>query len=293
MSQPDHSQHQTGPGSAQSLAAIRSDDANLARVIRALDAKRARDTTDIFVVSDHGFSTVYAKVNLADALREAGLKAYSSFKEKPVRGDVLVIGNSGSAYVYVIDHDDEVIRKAVDFLQSWKYSGVIFTRKAMPGTFALEDAGVAGPHAPDVLVSLRWSPDVNAAGTPGMIISDSGDYEPGHGTHGSLSHYDMHNTLVAAGPDFRSGVSDVLPTGNVDIAPTALWILGIKPPKEMDGRVLTEALAIPGPKLKSYEPGRLEAAREMTLADWHQYLEYSEVNGVRYLDEGNGWQLPK
>jgi len=60
--------------------------------------------------------------------------------------------------------------------------------------------------------------------------------------------FDLHNTLVAAGPDFRKGVVDPLPSGNTDIAPTVLWILGIQPAAPMDGRVLTEALAIPGPK---------------------------------------------
>ena len=40
--------------------------------------------------------------------------------------------------------------------------------------------------------------------------------------HGSSSPYDVHNTLIAAGPDLREhAVSDV-PTGNADLAPTLL-----------------------------------------------------------------------
>ena len=38
----------------------------------------------------------------------------------------------------------------------------------------------------------------------------------------------MHNTLVAAGPDFRAGVRDPLPSANTDLAPTILWILGFQ-----------------------------------------------------------------
>ena len=56
--------------------------------------------------------------------------------------------------------------------------------------------------------------------------------------HGSLSPFDMHNTCIAAGPDFRKGAQDDLPTGNIDIAPTILWILGVEPEHKLSGRVL-------------------------------------------------------
>ena len=62
----------------------------------------------------------------------------------------------------------------------------------------------------------------------------------------------------------------------------------MKPPQPMDGRVLSEALNFKAPKLKSYEPQRLEASRKLDGKVWNQYLMYTEVNGVRYFDEGNG-----
>jgi arylsulfatase A-like enzyme len=98
--------------------------------------------------------------------------------------------------------------------------------------------------------------------------------------------------LVAGGPDFRRGVTDTLPSGNTDLAPTILWLLGFKPEAaKMDGRVLGEALAVEAPPMKSYELKRLNARREAYGGVWTQYLQISEVNGVRYLDEGNGaWQ---
>jgi hypothetical protein len=52
LSEPDHSQHETGPGSPTSLAAIKHADQNLAQVLAALDQKGLRDTTDVIVVSD-------------------------------------------------------------------------------------------------------------------------------------------------------------------------------------------------------------------------------------------------
>jgi hypothetical protein len=56
----------------------------------------------------------------------------------------------------------------------------------------------------------------------------------------------------------------------------------------MDGRVLGEALTIDAPPLRGYEIRRLEASRDTAGGLWRQYLQLSEVNGVRYLDEGNG-----
>lgn len=294
MNEPDLTQHRTGPGSAQSLAALHNCDDNLARVLRALDEKGARDSTDVLVVSDHGFSTVSSLVDLADELTQAGLKAVSDqFHETPARGEVLVVSNGGSSLIYVVDHDEAVIGRVVGFLQSWSHTGVIFTRKALPGTFTLDQVHEDSPFPPDILVSLRWTADQNHSGIPGKISSDVSEYGVGQGNHASLSRFDMHNTLIAAGPDFRSGVFDSLPSGNVDVAPTILWILGLKPPKPMDGRVLTEALTFKGPKIASFEPRHIEATRDGEKSVWHQYLNFTEVNGVVYYDEGNGYQTAK
>jgi arylsulfatase A-like enzyme len=106
--------------------------------------------------------------------------------------------------------------------------------------------------------------------------------------HVTLSRFDMHNTLIAAGPDFRPGTVDDLPSGNVDIAPTILWILGIKPPRPMDGRVLTEALTIDGPKVGRPVTTQLNAIHQEGNFKWRQYLKLTELNGVAYFDEGNG-----
>lgn len=289
LNEPDLGQHRTGVGSEHSMAMIRNDDDNLARVLQALADRGARDSTDVLVVSDHGFSTISAVVDVADSLRAAGIDAHREFTAMPKRGDVMVVGNGGSVFVYVVGHDDATIKKVVDFFEGWNRTGVIFTRLAMPGTFSLAQIHNDAPTAPDVLVSLRWTADKNDVGVPGMIFSDVATYGAGQGMHASLSRYDMHNTLIAAGPDFRRGVVDHLPTGNVDVAPTIMWILGVKPAKPMDGRVLSEALTIAGPKFTSYEPGHVEAGNRLEKT-WHQYLNYTEVNGVIYFDEGNGFQ---
>lgn len=293
LNEPDYSQHYTGPGSDKVLAGIRNADQNLARVLKRLDSNWARNMTDVIVVSDHGCSTISARVDLVEELKKNGIKATREFKTKPADDDVLIVSNGGSTMIYVIGHGKKTIRQIVNFLQNWEHTGVIFTRKAMPGTFALRDAQVNSDSAPDIVVSMRWTADKNAVGTPGMITAEVSGFNVGQGLHVSLSPFDMHNTLIAAGPSFRKGITSPLPSGNIDIAPTILWILGIKQPKPMDGRVLTEGLSIKGPKLDSFESRKIEATTTNDNGTWHQYLNYKELNGVIYLDEGNGKQLPK
>lgn len=292
LSEPDKSQHDSGVGSSNALAAIESSDKNLAEVIKTLKEKGVYEKTDIFIVSDHGFSTITAGPDLEGILKKQKFTGGKKL-EDPQRGDVMVIGLGGSASFYVIERDEPVIRRLVEFLQTADFTGVIFSRLPIEGTFPLERAGYNSTNstAPDVIISLRWNANRNDYGVPGMITSAGGTR--GKGTHASLSRYDMNNTLVAFGPDIKKGhISDV-PSGNVDLAPTVLWLLGVEPAKRMDGRVLHEALVTskePAPKVNVK---KLEASREMGLYRWTQYLQFSEVNGTLYFDEGNGEPVPK
>jgi arylsulfatase A-like enzyme len=287
LSEPDFSQHATAPGSAQSLAAVKSDDNNFGLVLAELERRGLRQSTDVIVVSDHGFSTIGWKVDVAVELSTAGFHAERAALGGLKTGDVLVVSEGGSSLIYVGGHEPETIRRVAAFLQIQDWCGVVLSRKALDGTFPLAEANIASPQAPDLVVSLRWSRDKSLLGISGLQTSDS----PGKklGNHASLSPFDMHNTLVAAGPDFRKGVTDTLPTGNTDVAPTVLWLLGLKEEAgRMDGRILGEALAGDAPPLRSYEIKRLSASRRTAGGEWNQYLQVSEVNGVRYLDEGNG-----
>jgi len=294
LSEPDFSQHETGPGSETSLAAITSADENLATVLRALEARGVRDWTDIFVVSDHGFSTISRKIDVATALKQAGFNASREFKSPPAKDDVVVASNGGSVLLYVIGRDAGTIDRIVRFLQGEEYVGVIFTREPVKGAFTLAQAKLRTTHPPDIAFALRWTAEKSTNGVLGMVFSDDPNRSAGQGMHVTLSPFDMHNTLIAAGPDFQRGIVDPLPTGNTDLAPTILWILGVKPPKALDGRVLSEAL-INGPKRKPPALNRIErieARREHEPFTWHQYLIYTEVNGVMYFDEGNGFTTP-
>ena len=98
----------------------------------------------------------------------------------------------------------------------------------------------------------------------------------------------FHRTLVAAGPDFRPGYQDELPTGNADVAPTVLWILGIRRRPRMDGRVLSEALVGQKEPRAKVEAKRIEATRDLPLGRWQQHLEFTRLGRQIYFEEGNG-----
>lgn len=288
LSEPDAAQHATGLGSPASRAALQCADANLGRVLDELERRKLRDTTDIIVVSDHGFSTIARVADVAEILNQNGFHAFRKFPDtgsKP--GDIMVVANSGSSFLYLIGHDPDLEKRVVHFLQSQPFPGVIFSRHAVDGTFTLEQARLNSANPPDIVVAMRWSARRNTNSIPGLLFTDATNYLPGHGSHGSLSPFELHNLGIASGPHFKRGLVNETPTGNIDIAPTVLHILGVEAPHEMSGRVLTEALAEPGPVVRAGEPHHLEAVYHGENFTWRQYLNYSQVGEVIYFEEGN------
>ncbi|HEX7841567.1 MAG TPA: alkaline phosphatase family protein [Kofleriaceae bacterium] len=162
-------------------------------------------------------------------------------------GSLVVAVNGGSDYIYVPDHDPALLRKTVGFLQSRAEVGALFIDDRygpIPGTMplgAIRARNAAGRN-PDIILSYDYDENAVVEGTPGTEIAgmlNGGSYR---GMHGSFSPRDVHNTLIAFGPDFRHGFQDPLPTGNVDVAPTVARILGVPLP-HAQGRALFEAMA--------------------------------------------------
>jgi arylsulfatase A-like enzyme len=284
MSDPDYSQHQMAPGSEMALAALKSVDDRLGTLLEALDTNGLRNDTDVMVISDHGFSTIAQGSDVLAPLSAGGIKVTgTAFGHQPQPGEVLAVNNGGSVMFYIIGHSKEIGRELTDIVQKSDYAGVLFSRWNFPGTFDLHTAHIATKDAPDIVMSFRWTAAPNVYGAPGSVSAD-GIKKLGKGTHASLSHYDMHNTLIAAGPDFCKGWQDQTPTGNIDLAPTVLWILGVHPAQPLDGRVLLEAM--PGHRLGRKVSQTVLQAKNPDTA-WSQYLKVSKVGATEYFDEGN------
>jgi arylsulfatase A-like enzyme len=166
----------------------------------------------------------------------------------PANG-IVIAANGGSDYFYVPSHDQATIQKLVQTLQQREEYGAIFVDSrygALPGTLPmsmvnLENAQRQGNGQPDVVVSFAWDDQVSIQGMPGIEFESTGGQR---GMHGSFGPADVHNTLIANGPSFRASAVVATPTGNVDVAPTVAYLLGLSMP-QADGRILNEGLLKP------------------------------------------------
>ena len=192
--------------------------------------------------------TANAKYQAISATLPTPVASFKVPASLPAQG-IVIAANGGSDYFYVPDHDATTVTNLVRFLQSREQYGAVFVDSrygAIPGTLPLatvnlDNASRSGKGQPDVVVSFNWDAQQLVNGLPGTTYESFGG---NRGMHGSFSPIDVHNTLIASGPAFRSGVTIANPTGNVDVAPTVAYVLGQSMP-QADGRVLNEALAKP------------------------------------------------
>lgn len=333
---PDSTEHQFGPGSANYLDALAAQDRLLGKLQAKLLELGQSDSTDLIVVSDHGHSTVagdeklfplralqgepngqgevggvsasgYAvsgEIRTADVLQRAGFahvydgggclldpvlsgirkdgslvypthadttgsctvgaRVSPTGKEKrpsfsysmasfrlPAtlpKDAIVVAANGGSEYFYLLDHSQKTAEKLLRTLAERVAYGAIFLHSSygnVPGTLPLSAIAAEGarssPPTPDLIVSFDWNEAARAGGSAGLPGTEYASAQRYRGIHGSFSPRDVHNTLIAHGPHFKTGYTDTLPSSNVDLAPTvaALFGLNFHAP---DGRVLHEAL---------------------------------------------------
>jgi arylsulfatase A-like enzyme len=272
LSDPDSTAHAKGIGGAAFRDALAAVDAQIGRVEDELRQRSLLDRTDIFITSDHGFSTHTGELRL-----ETLVKPFT--KTLPDGSPDIVVAES---VIYFRGAADPArVSSLVAALQQRPEVGAIFTRMAQPGTLTLDVARGNHPRAGDVLVSANWTTSRNGAGWEGTTT------QTGVAGHGAASRYDVHNVLIAVGPDLRAAAESDVPTGNVDIAPTILKLLGLDAPPTMTGRVIEEAFRNgPPPSTIAVEHAtRIATNRDrsytvtayLSTAVEHRYLDYTEV----------------
>ncbi len=304
MTEPDGSQHEYGTGSPEAKAAIRNDDRNIGLVLQQLEKLQIADRTNIMIVSDHGFSATDYAVNISQELVEAGLKQSATSTD-------VVVANTGSVALHVKDRDPARIEAISQFLLRRTDVDTVFTAALEPregryrtlpgeaqsstrlmrgwvdGTFSLELIGHANPErGADIVVTFPWSAKPNAYGVPGTAATSAGGTAatgPRTGnasTHGSFSPYDVRNTFLGWGVDFKDGVVSQVPAGNIDIASTLLALEGL-PTLGTEGRVLREALNGGPTSVHS-------KSRSLTVSSrkdgYRGEVRISEVADQRYID---------
>jgi len=278
LTEPDHSQHHVGVGSPAAREALRNDDREIAQVLAGLDAAR----TSVLVVSDHGFTTNTAGVDVAGALIEAKLKAARDST------DVILASSGQAVALHVEGRDAERIARLARFIQSRDWGGVVFSAEAVDGAFPLELINVANrDRGPDLLFTFPWTSRRSAFGVPGTDLANvSAGGSPYVSDHGSMSPWNVRNTFLAWGAGLKKGIVGRAPAGNVDVTPTVLALLGLEGEAGLDGRVVAEALdGGPDPEAVAVETRVHTAA----AGGYRAALQISTVDGRRYVDKS--WRV--
>lgn len=146
--------------------------------------------------------------------------------------------------------------------------------------------------SPYIVFTFPWSSERNRHGVPGTNYSltngATGAVTTDGANHGGIGPWEVRNTMLAWGPDFRRGATIRTPASNVDAAPTIAYLLGMRDAVgKMDGRPLLEALANgPDEEQVSMETKTLQ----VTNGSYRAALQTTEVAGKRYIDKG--WRIP-
>jgi arylsulfatase A-like enzyme len=301
LTEPDHILHATGVGSPQARASIRNDDAEVGLLLRRLDVLDRSRTTNIIVLSDHGFGQGAFGVNVTAELIRGGLKA------GPDSDDVVLASSGQTVLMHVKDRDQARIHQIVDFLKAQEWTGVLFTagrsidgvtpiEGAEPGTFSTQLIHLDHvERGPDIVLTFPWSSAKNAFGVPGTDYTDTrgatGPFTSNAGNHGSMSPWTVHNTFLAWGVDFKRGITVHTPVSNVDITPTLLALMGLDRDAGLphfDGRAITEAF-VDGPDEEQVATTTTTYFTATPSGTYRAAIQVSEVSGERYLDKS--WRV--
>jgi predicted AlkP superfamily pyrophosphatase or phosphodiesterase len=228
--------------------------------------RRGEPKSDVFVVSDHGMAPFHTAVNLRNLLAGAGID---------IGGTVLGIRSTGpAAHVYVnlqgrepggtVTPSDYRLRvgQIAAALQSAKDPNAYYNPKAAPLFSHVwtrpDDCGNPGFCVDENIgqdsgdVFALMAEGYNFDGTQTPVVARLGDTDPAvsavysvpnfYGAHGHDSELEsMSAILYAAGPNVRNG-GRLERVRNIDLAPTVMKILGVKPAPTVDGVVIERAL---------------------------------------------------
>ncbi len=260
ITEPDGTAHESGIGHPATVAVLAEVDREIGRLMDGLGARGVLHTTTFLVTSDHGFSRRVGTSSLTELLVDAGLKGSADSKDVIIAGDAIHVREGGR----------ERTRDIARLLQVTPWIGPVFSagsgdddRGLVPGTASFAAISWDHPRSADLLTSAGWSDAENPWGYRGET------YSRGVAGHGTSSPWDIRATFIGWGSGVRSGVVSDVPTGNVDLTPTALSVVGATVPESVQGRVLRE-LFVGGP-----ESDDLDVRRDSVVVS-------TEVNGTHY-----------
>jgi predicted AlkP superfamily pyrophosphatase or phosphodiesterase len=231
----DAAHHRYGPRSSPGYAAVALNDANVGRVLRALDVAGVRDKTAVFIVADHGFIATPKSIRPNVVLRREGLLTVEN--GQIVSAKVFTVSLGGSAMGYLTDpatarEDREAVVRL--FQEAEGIAAIVepkqYARYHLPLPSDNQAMGDFVLAAKDGYVFAQDATGVD------LIVANP---NPTAGAHGFLSTNPQMNAIfVASGSGIRSGAR-LTTVENIDVAPTIMRLLGASIP-DASGRVIEE-----------------------------------------------------
>jgi predicted AlkP superfamily pyrophosphatase or phosphodiesterase len=225
----DETEHHFGPDSPQAAATLEKIDGHIGEILAADQAAGLADSTDVFIVSDHGFLPVETEIKPNVLFVKAGLLTADE-NGHVTGGKIATVANGGSFFIYWPESED-LRSKVSDALKPLRDQGVLW---AILERAALREmaAEPAAQMALEAATGYAFS-----SGAAGDLLAKE---QNTNGTHGYLPFRpELESSFIAWGPDIRSGV-DLHTIRMTEIAPTVLKAMGIDDRKFGDRPPLRE-----------------------------------------------------
>jgi predicted AlkP superfamily pyrophosphatase or phosphodiesterase len=233
----DSTHHRYGPGSLAASGAMAFLDAQVARIVAAVNAAGLESKTTFLIVSDHGFHTTKRLIRGNAVLRQAGLLTGDA---ATLQADAYVVPEGGTAMVYVTDPQNRE-RLRPKLLEIFRATEGL-DRVIVESEFAALGLPLPSrnPQMADLMLVAKQD-YAFGGGLDGDAVAAAAAGGAGH--HGSLSSEpDMNAIFIASGYRVRPGVK-LGQVATVDIAPTIAALLGLKM-GPVDGKAL-DAMLLP------------------------------------------------
>ncbi len=231
--------HNYGAGSSAGYAGLALADNSVREVLQSLEAAGIREQTTVFVVADHGFASADKQLFPNILLRKAGL--LTAGPTTVVKAKAMAISEGGSALVYLTDRSNAVADRAklVEIFKGQEGIDKIVEPAGFPAMgIPLPDSNA---QAPDLILSAADGYAFSNTATGEDFVSPIVMGRHNVGYHGYLAAKPSMDALfIASGRGVRSGAR-VGFMQNVNVAPTAAWLLGQKM-EGTDGKLIREIL---------------------------------------------------
>jgi predicted AlkP superfamily pyrophosphatase or phosphodiesterase len=232
----DAANHQYSAGTLASRVAFAYADAQIGKLLAAIDRAGLRERATIAVVTDHGFKKVNKVIHANVALRDAGLIRMKG--EQVESCDAYVVAEGGMAFAYITDpaRRAELLPRVKEVCARVEGVGEVLDANEGP-RFGMPTPAENQGMGDLILWAKAGYAFKDPANTAGTIV-DPTNYL---GTHGyAASDPELDGVFLIAGYGIKAGVR-LERVANLDVAPTLAELLGVALP-DVEGRVLREVL---------------------------------------------------